>query len=305
MQHKMNYLLVPAFMFLLFSTAGSLHAEPNAGTRASLKTDGATEHSASATTKEPTFDDAQALEISQAAIGRTVGGFNLRDRKRRKVALEDYRGKPLVVSFIYTACFHTCPIITQTLKRAMDVANDTFGDGSFQMLTIGFDTRRDSPSKMRIYARQQGVGGNPDWEFLSADKETMARLTEAFGFLFFKSPSGFEHLAQTTVIDAKGVIRHQIYGESFDSPELVEPLKQLIFGGSSDLSLFSNLVNKAKLWCTIYDPRTDSYRFQYGMVVGFGISIIFLIGWGIILIRMWKKVLRYRRSQPTTSHHGE
>jgi protein SCO1/2 len=79
---------------------------------------------------------------------------------------------------------------------------------------------------------------------------------------------------------------------------LVEPLKQLIFGSSSDKSVFSTLVNRAKLWCTLYDPRTDSYRFQYGMVLGFAISIIFLIGWGILLIRMWKKVLRYRRSQP-------
>ncbi len=305
MQHKMNFLLIPALIFLLFSSLGSSHAEPNTGKYTPSKLDGASEYSASAKAKEPSFDDAQALEISQAAIGRTVGGFSLRDRKRRKVTLEDYRGKPLVVSFIYTACFHTCPIITQTLKRAMDVARDTFGDGSFQMLTIGFDARRDSPDKMRIYADQQGVDGNPDWEFLSADKETMARLTETFGFLFFKSASGFEHLAQTTVIDAKGVIRHQIYGESFDSPQFVEPLKQLIFGGSSDLSVFSNLVNKAKLWCTIYDPRTDSYRFQYGMLVGFGISIIFLIGWGILLIRMWKKVLRYRRSQPATTHNGE
>ena len=220
MQHKMNYLLVSAFMFLLFSSVGSSHAGPNTGTYTPSKLDGANKSSVS--TNEPSFDDAQALEISQAAIGlRTVGGFSLRDRKRRKVALEDYRGKPLVVSFIYTACFHTCPIITQTLKRAMDVASDTFGDGSFQMLTIGFDARRDSPSKMRIYADQQGVEGYPDWEFLSADKKTMARLTETFGFLFYKSTSGFEHLAQTTVIDDNGVIRHQIYGDSFGSPQFV------------------------------------------------------------------------------------
>lgn len=305
MQHKTSYLLVPAFLILLSGNAGWLHAEINFGTHTSLKTEAATAHPASATAQKPAFDDAQALETSQAAIGKTVAGFTLRDRKRRKVAFEDYRGKPVVVSFIYTACFHTCPVITQTIKRAMGVARDAFGEGSFQMLTIGFDARRDSPDKMRIYARQQGVGGNQDWEFLSADKETMARLTQTFGFLFFKSASGFEHLAQTTVIDAKGVIRHQIYGESFEPPLFVEPLKQLIFGGNSDLSVFSNLVNKAKLWCTIYDPRTDSYRFQYGMVVGFGISIMFLIGWGIILVRMWKKVLRHRRSPPTTVHDDE
>ena len=69
--------------------------------------------------------------------------------------------------------------------------------------------------------------------------------------------------------------------------------------------MFSNLINRAKLWCTIYDPSTDSYRFQYGMVLGFAISIVFLIGWGVVLVRMWKKVLIYRRSPPTTVNHDD
>jgi protein SCO1/2 len=299
LQNKGNLLLILVLIFMFFSSFASLHAEQADGIQA------ATKHSTSPPKKAPDFDDAQALKISQAAIGKTVGGFSLRDRKNRKVALEDYLGKPLVVSFIYTACFHTCPIITQTLKRATRVAHDTFGDDSFQMLTIGFDSRRDSPGKMRIYARQQGVADESAWEFLSADKETMARLVEKFGFIYFKSAKGFEHLAQTTVIDAKGMIRHQIYGESFQSPQLVEPLKQLIFGDDNDLSMFSSLVNKAKLWCTLYDPRTDSYRFQYGMLVGFGISITFLIGFGIMLIRMWKKVLRYRRSPQASTKEDD
>ncbi len=338
MQHRVIYYRIFALIFMLFSAIAPLHAGLDDGMDSPSMMDGTTGdsassmhgttgdsassmhgtngdsdssmrgttgHSASSMKKDPSFDDAQALKISQAAIGRTLDGFSLLDRKRGKVALEDYRGKPLVISFIYTACFHTCPIITQSLDRSAGVARDTFGEDSFQVLTIGFDTRRDSPEKMRIFARQQGVAGEPGWEFLSADKETMARLTERLGFVYFKSPRGFDHLAQTTVIDAKGVIRHQIYGEKIESPQLVEPLKQLIFGGNSNESVFSKLINKAKLWCTIYDPRTDSYRFQYGMVLGFAISILFLIGWAIVLVRMWKKHLRYRRSLSATMDSDE
>jgi len=242
------------------------------------------------------FDDDLALKTSQAAIGRNVEGFTLLDREGREVKLADYRGKPLVISFIYTACFHTCPVITQTLDRALGVARDTFGDESFQMVTIGFDTRRDSPDKMRIFARQQGVAGEPGWEFLSGDADAIKRLTETLGFIFFPSSKGFDHLAQTTVIDAKGVVYRQIYGQAFEPPLLVEPLKELIFGGSAEGSLLSGLIGKARLWCTIYDPRTDSYRFQYSMVVGFAISILFLIGAGILLARMWRKVLRNLKS---------
>ena len=298
---KMYALPTVAFLLLISGSVEPLHAEETVDSHPPAEKNAAPEQSNAEMKKDPSFDDAQALEISQAAIGRTVGGFSLRDRKRREVALEDYLGKPLVVSFVYTTCFHTCPIITQTLERATAVARDTFGADSFQMLTIGFDTRHDTSDKMRIFARQRGVAGDPGWEFLSSDKETMAKLTDTFGFIYFKTSSGFDHLTQTTVVDAKGVIRHQIYGESFEPPELVEALKLLIYGGSSDQSVFTNLVNKAKLWCTVYDPRTDSYRFQYGMLLGFAISILFLIGWGILLIRMWKKVLRHRRSPSTTT----
>jgi protein SCO1/2 len=305
MQHKVTYHRIFALIFMFFGIITPLHAELGGSTGPLPMMREAAEHSTSPMKKDSSFDDAQALKISQAAIGRTLDGFSLLDRKRGKVALEDYRGKPLVISFIYTACFHTCPIITQTLDRAAGVARDTFGEDSFQMLTIGFDTRRDSPENMRIFARQQGVAGEPGWEFLSADKETMARLTERLGFIYIKSPRGFDHLAQTTVIDAKGVIRHQIYGDRIASPQLVEPLKQLIFGGSDSDSVFSKMVSRAKLWCTIYDPRTDSYRFQYGMILGFAISILFLIGWAILLVRMWKKHLRYRRSPPATTNSDE
>ncbi|NOR73061.1 MAG: redoxin domain-containing protein [Mariprofundaceae bacterium] len=296
MQHRVTYYRTLTLIFIFFGTITPLHAELNGGTGSPPMMRVVPEYSSSSTKKDLSFDDAQALKISQAAIGQTLEGFSLLDRKRGKVALEDYRGKPLVISFIYTACFHTCPIITQSLDRAAGVARDTFGEDSFQLLTIGFDARRDSPEKMRIFARQQGVAGEPGWEFLSADKKTIARLTERLGFIYFKSPRGFDHLAQTTVIDAEGVIRHQIYGENIESPQLVEPLKQLIFGGSDDDSVFSRLVSRAKLWCTVYDPRTDSYRFQYGMILGFSISILFLIGWGVFMIGMWKKHLRYRRS---------
>jgi protein SCO1/2 len=305
MQHRVTYYRTLALIFMFFGIITPLHAGSDANTGLLPAMRVVPEYSSSSTKKGPPFDDATALKISQAAIGQTLEGFSLLDRKRGKVALEDYRGKPLVISFIYTACFHTCPIITQSLDRAAGVARDTFGEDSFQLLTIGFDTRRDSPEKMRIFARQQGVAGEPGWEFLSADKKTIARLTEKLGFVYFKSPRGFDHLAQTTVIDAKGVIRHQIYGENIESPQLVEPLKQLIFGGSDDDSVFSRLVSRAKLWCTVYDPRTDSYRFQYGMILGFSISILFLIGWGVFMIGMWKKHLRYRRSLSTRVNSDE
>src|SRR3972149_1901609 len=48
------------------------------------------------------FDEAEALRISQAAIGNQLGDYTFLDRSGRTVRLSDYRGKPLVISMIFT-----------------------------------------------------------------------------------------------------------------------------------------------------------------------------------------------------------
>jgi cytochrome oxidase Cu insertion factor (SCO1/SenC/PrrC family) len=61
------------------------------------------------------FDEKAALKESQAAIGREIRGYTLRDASGAEVRLEDLRGKPLVVHFVYTGCFQVCPASTQIL----------------------------------------------------------------------------------------------------------------------------------------------------------------------------------------------
>ncbi|MFZ3128547.1 MAG: SCO family protein, partial [Rhodoferax sp.] len=57
----------------------------------------------------PGLDQKAALGLSQAVVGRAVGDYTLLDREGRPVRLSQFRGKPLLVSFIYTGCFQVCP----------------------------------------------------------------------------------------------------------------------------------------------------------------------------------------------------
>ncbi|MCE9570931.1 MAG: SCO family protein [Rhodocyclales bacterium] len=63
-----------------------------------------------------TLDSTTAYDLSQAAIGKQIGDHVLLDRQGRPTRLADYRGKPLLVNFIYTACFHVCPTTTRNLQ---------------------------------------------------------------------------------------------------------------------------------------------------------------------------------------------
>ncbi len=59
----------------------------------------------------------------------------------------------------------------------------------------------------------------------------------------------------------------QVYGEDFAPPSLVEPLKKLVWGQDIDRPTLEGLVNKVKLFCTIYDPTSGRYRFDYSLIV--------------------------------------
>lgn len=212
------------------------------------------------------WDD--ALRASQAALGRSIAGgpddLPLRDALNRPVRLADYRGKPLVVSFVYTGCFQACPIATQRLKQGVQAARSALGDDSFQVVTIGFNQPFDDPAAMGAFARQNRIE-DPRWSFLSVATTDVPRLTQAFGFSFEATPKGFDHVTQLTVVDAGGTIAAQVYGENFELPMLVGPLKDLLSGQAARAVSVESVWRKVKLYCTVYDPASGGYRLNYSL----------------------------------------
>lgn len=233
-------------------------------------------------------DSDRALAYSQAAVGRQLGPHRLLDVEGHPVELADLRGKPLVISFVYTSCAHTCPLTTQTLARAVDVARDVLGTASFQVLTIGFDSRADTPQRMAAFARTQGIS-SPNWRFLSGDAATIARFAAETGFLFEPLAGGFAHLAQTTLVDAEGRVYRQIYEARFPTPALVEPLKDLVLGRATAALSVTGLFQRLRFLCTVYDPAVDRYRFSYAIVFGLVIGAASLSAVGVVLFRSWRQ----------------
>jgi len=209
-------------------------------------------------------DYRRALELSQAAIGRRIGEHTLRDTSGNTVRLSDYRGQPLLVSFIYTGCFQICPTATQFLAVAVKAAREALGKDSFNVVSIGFNQPFDDPVAMRAFARQAGID-DPRWAFLSPDPADVQALTADFGFSYEASPSGFDHVLQVSIVDADGRIYRQVYGDSFEMPMLVQPLKELLSGQAREAPLLAGMWQKVKLYCTVYDPNTGGYRVDYSL----------------------------------------
>ena len=235
----------------------------------------------------PAFDRDQALAISQAAIGRAVGEHRLLRTDGTTVGLAELRGKPLVVSLVFTSCAHICPATTRHLLRAVAEAREALGRDSFRVITVGFDTHRDTPAMMAEFQRRQGVN-LAGWEFLAADAATIEALTRELGFLYYPAGGGFDHLIQATVLDAEGTVYRQIYGIDFRIPLLVEPLKELVFDVRPQQTFYESLSNRIRLFCTVYDPATDSYRFRYSIFAGLAIALALGALALVALLREWR-----------------
>jgi protein SCO1/2 len=238
-----------------------------------------------------------ALRTSQSVIGRQVGEYTLRDREGKPVKLSDYRGKPLLVSFVYTGCFQVCPTTVRFLSKAVKVAQDALGRDKFNVVTIGFNLPFDSPGAMKQFAKQQGIT-LANWEFLSPEAGTVESLTREFGFSYVATPGGFDHLTQVTIVDSGGTIYRQVYGESFELPVLVAPLKELLTDSRSPAPNLAALVERVRLLCTVYDPASGKYRLNYAVVLEILIGAsIFVAVIGFFANEWWRR-RRSRDAQP-------
>lgn len=235
------------------------------------------------------LDREAVLRASEAAIGRQIPGeYRLTDTTGQSVTLASLRGSPVVVSFVYTSCYHTCPLVTEYLAEVIDMARKALGEGSFRVVTIGFDSANDNPVRMQQFARERGVGDRL-WQFLSGDAGTVQALTRDLGFSYVASARGFDHMTQTTVLDRDGKVYRQVYGDRFPPPALVEPLKELVFSTPPQAGIWTSLSNEVKLFCTVFDPSTGRYRVDYSIFVEIFAAVTCMVAVGAMMIRTWRR----------------
>jgi hypothetical protein len=127
-----------------------------------------------------------------------------------------------------------------------------------------------------------------NWHFLATDASTIDALSDNLGFLFYPSAKGFDHLVQTTIIDRNGVIYRQLYGVDLDTQALVEPLKELVFDTPRSAGLIEHWISTFKLFCTVYDPNSDRYRFDYSIFMTIVVGVLCLGAIATFIVREWR-----------------
>ncbi len=236
-----------------------------------------------------------AYRASQSVIGDTIGEHVLLDRQSQAVPLSRYRGKPLLVSFVYTGCFEICPTSTRTLQQALKSLPPDLDESRFNVVSVGFNQPADSPTAMRAFAAQHRVGAS-NWDFLSPPPEAVAALARDFGFTWKATAAGIDHVVQYTLVSAEGRVFQQIYGSGATPEAIVAPLRQMLGGAEPPPpDLMSELVRQVRIVCTVYDPNTGEYRFKYALLVEIAGGATFLVAMLWLVGSEWRTRRALRR----------
>jgi protein SCO1/2 len=238
------------------------------------------------------LDPAAAMAMGERAVGRSPSNFTLTDSRGAKFSLREYRGKPLVISLVYSACSAVCPATTQHLIGAVTEAGRVFGLDRFAVLTVGFDARNDTAPRMAQFASVQGIQ-LPNWRVASGDAATIEALLNDLGFSYRAVAGGFDHPTQTTILDRDGKIYRHVYGDDFPLPMFMEPMKDVIYGTSTSFS-FRGIIDRIKFICTAYDPGSRRYRIDFGLAFGAVIAAVSLLALAGLILREWIRSGRAR-----------
>lgn len=164
---------------------------------------------------------------------RPAPDFALQDAAGRQVRLGDFRGKVVILNFIYAACKEACPLQSDVIALIQRTVNGGPLRDKVQFMTITTDPERDTAEILASYGQVHFLD-QVNWVFLTSGpgKPTETReLGERYGLKFTRTADGdFVHGVVTHVIDQSGVLRARFHSLKFDPANLVAYVSGLSTG---------------------------------------------------------------------------
>ena len=153
--------------------------------------------------------------------------FALTSQDGAQVSLADFRGKVVAVTFIFTSCADTCPLLTAKMAQVQDELGSIFGS-KIAFVSITVDPERDTPEVLKQYAQNFGANLN-GWAFLTGDPTVLHEVERSYGVFAAKELDGnVDHTFLTSVVDRQGALRVQYLGVRFDPQEFRRDLLGLL-----------------------------------------------------------------------------
>ena len=163
-------------------------------------------------------------------VNRPAPEFRFNGPVSEAVSLVDFRGKVVILWFIYTRCPDVCPLHSEVLASIQEQVNRTPMRELVQFITITTDPEHDTPELFRDYWPKHGL--DPvNWTMLTSGPEEPSatrQMAEQYGLKFTPMEDGYQmHGVVTHLIDKSGNLRARYHGLKFNPTNLIVHINAL------------------------------------------------------------------------------
>ncbi len=162
--------------------------------------------------------------------GDQVPDFPLTNQDGRRTHLAKYRGKAVLLTFIYTRCPlpDYCPLMTE---RFAEIEKRLKTDASLyavtHLLSITVDPEYDKPAVLRSYGQGAGLQSFDHWEFATGSQEEVKKAATWFGLEYWTDKDQIIHSLRTAIIAPDGKLLKIYHGSEWKPEEVINELRSL------------------------------------------------------------------------------
>jgi protein SCO1/2 len=188
--------------------------------------DAATQRALDAAAKALAQDTTMRGREAYREIGETLPEFTLLDQEGRAVSGSRFRGKQIVLNFIYTRCplANMCPAATLRMASLQKAAHEA-GVKNFELVTISFDPDHDTPGVLKEYAQVRGLDTS-NWSFLTGPDASVRQLLAQLGVIREFEGDTIKHTLSTVLINEQGKISFRVDGSTWLAEDFLGHLKK-------------------------------------------------------------------------------
>ncbi len=162
--------------------------------------------------------------------GAEVPDVKLFNQDGRPLSPKQFRGRALVVNFIYTRCPlpDQCPLLSANFAQLNSaILADEALRKRTHLLSVTLDPEYDRPPVLKAYGKTYAGGRFDNWDFATGEAAEVRRLAEFFGLTYKAEGDQVIHSLRTAVVTPEGKLLKIYRGNEWKPDEVLSDLKNL------------------------------------------------------------------------------
>jgi protein SCO1/2 len=172
--------------------------------------------------------------VTMAKEGDEVPNFTLRNQDNREIHIKDFRGRTLLLTFIYTRCPlpDYCTLMSNNFAQIDRALSEDAGlYENTHLLTISIDPSYDTPKVLRSYGAAHTERYQNEtfahWEFAGGTTEQVKKIAEYFGLVYYPEKDQIIHALRTVIINPDGKVAKIYNGNEWKPEEIVAEIRKI------------------------------------------------------------------------------